>query len=489
MRSEERNEKVEKKVLWPQWIAGFGVYLLTTQLGLMCGWSSPHVHLLTGPNAPFPVTMSEVSWVVSLLNYGRFFGAIAGAVNINYFGSKAAVLISGVPGTLCWLFVIVANNVNWLYSSRFFGGICVGMTYSCYSLYVGEIAEPSIRGALVALATCGIPSGTFLMSVMGAYLPMRISAAISLAICIVMIGIFVWLPESPHHLIKKNLEEKAKLSIQWYHRNSDVETEFVGLRRFVENLNKLTLKSALDELVQYRKPLFIISCLIIYSQWCGINTVLFYMETILTSAKVSVIPPATVVIIVMPCGMVASCLSMVLMDRYGRKPLMIASCIGITISFVMLTVEFHLLGLGYNSKSVEGVSFAAMILFYMSVSLGAILVPQTVLGEVFAPHLKWLAACIISSIAAIAAIVSASTYLPLLNAMTERYLFLFFGVIIATAVPFTIFCVPETKGLSLQEIQKKFGGKSTPRVTSVYMETDKLSRGKIAGPFIILPSD
>lgn len=455
----------------------------------MCGWSSPHVHLLTSPGAPFPVTMSEMSWVVALLNYGRFLGAIAGAVNINYFGSKTAVLISGVPGALSWLFIIVANNVDWLYSSRFFGGICVGMTYSCYSLYVGEIADASIRGALVALATCGIPSGTFLMSVMGAYLPMQISAAISLVICIVLIGIFIWLPESPHHFTKKKLPEKAKSSIQWYHRDCDVETEFAGLQKFIENLNKLTLTSALGELIQHRKSLFIISCLIIYSQWCGLNTVLFYMESILTTAKVSAIPPATVVIIVMPCGMAASCLAMVLMDRIGRKPLMIASCAGITMSFVMLTIEFQLLDLGYDSRSVEGVPIAAMILFYMAVSLGVILVPQTVLGEVFAPHLKWLAACIISSIAAVAAIVSASTYLPLLNALTERYLFLFFAVIIVTAVPFTIFCVPETKGMSLQDIQKKFGSKSTPRITPVYVETDKFSRGKIAGPFIILPGD
>jgi len=97
------------------------------------------------------MTMNEASWVVSLLNLGRLIGAISGSVAVNYLGAKTSVFITSLPITLCWLFIIVANRVEWLYVARLLAGISLGKTYSCFSLYLGEIADPSIRGALVAL--------------------------------------------------------------------------------------------------------------------------------------------------------------------------------------------------------------------------------------------------------------------------------------------------------------------------------------------------
>ncbi|KOC64045.1 Facilitated trehalose transporter Tret1 [Habropoda laboriosa] len=427
----------------------------------MGAWSSPYVSQLTSPEFPFPVTMSQMSWVVSLLNLGRLFGAIGGASCINYLGSKTTILIASMPMALCWFFIIVANSVEWLYVARFCGGIGVGTAYSCFSFYLGEIAETSNRGALVALATSGVPIGNLVMSIMGAYLPMKTTAMISLALCVVLIVLFVYLPESPHHLIKKNLDEKAKSSIRWYHRDCDVELEFIALRKFIEDLGKQRLSNLLKDLrtVHFRKSMLIGIVLTTYNQLSGINHILFYMESILTSAKISVIEPAQVVIIVMAFGIVGSGVSMFLMDRCGRKMLMVLSCIGVTLSWCLLTIEFHLLSFGYDPKSVETVSIVAMCTFYTTVFIGILPVPLAMLSEIFAPHLKCVAACLTSILAGVVSFLTAFTYLPLLSALSERYLFLFYALLLATAIPFTIFCVPETKGLSLQEIQSKLVGK------------------------------
>ncbi|XP_076278206.1 facilitated trehalose transporter Tret1 [Lasioglossum baleicum] len=455
--SVEMGETVSLKVMWPQWIAGIGVLLLQAQVGFMAGWSSPYIGVLTSPESSFTITMVEVSWVVSLLNLGRLLGAFTGALCVNYFGSKKTILIISVPVFLCWLFVILATNVWWLYSSRFLGGLCLGMLYSSFSLYVAEIADPSIRGSLVGLAMSGLPIGSFLMSAMGPYLSMPVSSAICLVPCLIMMIIFAWLPESPHHLIKVRQDEKAKSSIKWYHPDCDVEQEFLSLKKFVDNNNGQTFLESLMEFRHacYVKSLLIITVLFTYSQLCGLNNMLFYMEAILRNAEVTVIDPAVAVIVVLATSIAGSFLSTVLMDRCGRKMLFILSCICLVLSFISLTITFQLLSFDVHSKALDGLSIFAMMLLNISVYAGLLTVPPAILSELFPPHLKCIAACYASCVAGISSFISTLTYLPLIELMTEQYVYLFYGLLLLTCVPFVRFYVPETKGLSLQEIQRR----------------------------------
>jgi len=129
----------------------FSVNLLLLEVGLMVAWSSPYIASLTTGEAHFSITLTEASWVISLLNLGRLVGAISGSVAVNYFGTKTTILITSMPLACCWLFTMLANRVEWLYAARFLGGISLGKVYSCFSLYLGEIADPKIRGALIFL--------------------------------------------------------------------------------------------------------------------------------------------------------------------------------------------------------------------------------------------------------------------------------------------------------------------------------------------------
>lgn len=429
-------------------------------MGLIGAWSSPYISQLTSTESEPVLTMTEVSWVVSLMNVGRLFGAIVGALGANYLGSKTTVLITSLPVAFCWLFMILADSVEWLYVARISGGASLGMIYSCFSLYLAEIADPKNRGALVAAGMTGLPFGNFIICIMGAYLPLKTSATIALGPCVILMIFLFLLPESPHHLIKKHMDEKAKASIRWYHRDCDVESEFINIQKFV-NLGDQPLVDTLKELnaPHFKKSIFIVSVLFIYSQLSGINNILLYMESILTSAKVSMLRPAQVVIIVMSFGIVGSFLSSFLMDRFGRRMLIIVSCVGVATSLCMLSIEFQLLNFGFRPEQVECVSIFAMLFFYISAFGGIIPVPAAILSEIFPSHLKCYAACIASCTSAIFGFISTSTYLPLLHLMTERYVFFFYGLFLLTAIPFTVFCVPETKGLTLQEIQSQLTDK------------------------------
>lgn len=96
--------------------------LLSVSFGLVIGWTSPYTALLTSGEAPVQITEDQASWVVSLLPFGRLFGAIAGSLAMEYYGSKRSVLVSGIPVIIGWVCIIFANSPTWLYISR----ICSG---------------------------------------------------------------------------------------------------------------------------------------------------------------------------------------------------------------------------------------------------------------------------------------------------------------------------------------------------------------------------
>ncbi|XP_066581522.1 facilitated trehalose transporter Tret1-like [Prorops nasuta] len=453
----EKSEEPKKRNLWPQFVAGFGVTLLLNQIGLSAGWSSPYVAKLTARDSPLVITFDEASWVVSLLNLGRLLGAIVGAVCVNYLGCKTSILITSLPMALTWIFTMVANRVEWLYIARLCGGIGMGMSYSNFPIYLGEVAHPKIRGMLMFLGMCGMSAGNLLMSIMGAFLDMEISSAICLAICLVLTGLFLWLPESPYHLIAIGNCEKARKSIAFYDRACDSQAELENLKNFVDSSQKLPFFKTLAEFrhPHVRRPMIVCLFLYMYCQMCGLNNILFYMESILISAKVTWMRPSVIVMCVMACGIVASALSIFLIDRYGRKLLLASSCALVAVSLVSLGAQFALIDWALDTTETQALALIAVFFFQIATFTGILPVPSTVLGELFAPNVKCVAACIGSVCVGIFSFTSAATYLPLVSLIGEKYTFWFYALLQLSAIPFIIFVMPETKGKSLQQIQSE----------------------------------
>ena len=182
----------------------FLVTLILLQVGVLSGWASPYLSKLKN-GTEIQANESDLTWIASLLNLGRFIGSFTGSIAVSYFGSKRTLLLTLILFIVCWTCTIVADRVEWLFLSRLSGGIGLGMIYSSYPLYLGEISLPKTRGALISLANCGATFGLLTGNVLGAALPMKHSGMIFLTLVCVVMLIFVWLPESPHHLVKSNL--------------------------------------------------------------------------------------------------------------------------------------------------------------------------------------------------------------------------------------------------------------------------------------------
>ncbi|XP_058804410.1 facilitated trehalose transporter Tret1-like [Phymastichus coffea] len=440
--------------LVPQWTAAAGVILVLSQMGIMCAWTSPYLAKLTTPaGETFLLDMDEASWVASLLNVGRFIGAIIGALCVNFWGSKNALIHTLIPMTLSWALIAIAKSAEMLYVARIMGGTGLGMAFSCFPLYIGEIALPTIRGAIVTIAFCGSPFGNVLASAICPYLSMSISAIVFLIPCVADIALFLWLPNSPHHLMKIGDEEGARKAISWYRSGEQVDEEFKEVQRFVSSPDSLK-----DKLNEFKNPpirmaFFIATMLFMYMQISGLNSLLFYQEIIIRKSKSELMNPSTSVILVSVSGAVTSILTINLMDRCGRKFLLIVSGLGLTLSMLMLGTHFELMDLGFDPRNFKWLPAASVFLFMVSFVFGLMPVPSAILSELFPANIKCVAACMASIAGALFAFIATKTYQPMVDLIGEAYVFYTYAALVITVVPFVLCFMPETKGKSLQEIQ------------------------------------
>ncbi|XP_025993915.1 facilitated trehalose transporter Tret1 [Solenopsis invicta] len=445
-----------KITVWPQWVTAFTITLATIVSGLSNGWASPYLAQLTSAEADVSLKLTDVeaSWVASLLSLGRVIGALLGAFFQEYAGLKRVLLLSSLPSLSSWILNICATSVTWLYLSRFCSGIGSGIMWPALSLYLGEIANPAIRGSLISLNVNIASVGMFLGNVMGPYLSMEMFCYISLVPNILFMVLFSLIPESPYHYALHGNIDEAEASLKWFRREADVKAEMQELQDFVDGANTSVLTKLKSLLLPVNlKNVLIMFGLNVFVQGSSFSTINAYAEIIVTSAKVN-ITPSIIVMAMCFATVIAGFIAILLVDRFGRKNLLILSSIGVAISFAALGLHFHLLSLNFDPEKLTWLSITSLLSFNLFVSCGLSTVPSTLIGEIFSANLKNLASLCVFSTNALLAFMFVKTYQPFVTLAGETIVFWSYGLFILAAVPYVRYLIPETTGKSLLEIQQ-----------------------------------
>lgn len=429
--------------------------LMMFTLGLMIGWTSPYLAQLLAKDSPLPITTDEASWVASLVYLGRLLGAIIGCISVKYFGSKQTLVFIGVPILVCWILIIPANSVIYLYVARIAGGISLGMSISSFPLYLGEVSSPTIRGTLVSLGMSGLASGVLVGSTMGAYISMSTFCYVSIVPNVAFVLLFMWLPESPHYLVLIGRLEDAQKSISRYNPQLNF---FKESNSFAEFDTTSVTPSLMDQIREFNLPFnrragMIGLALYFFMQFSGLGPITFYTEIIFDSGGLSLVSPATAVIVINVIGVIAGWAAVFIADLFSRKVLMIVSSAGTCISISALGTHFALLNNGFDPETLQWLLLASMIAFQCVTATGLIIVPNMILSELYSPKIKNLAACIASISVGLFGFTASKIYQPLVDLAGEAYVFWMHGILMAVSVIFSAFCLPETKGKSLHEIQ------------------------------------
>ncbi|XP_053692238.1 facilitated trehalose transporter Tret1-like [Sabethes cyaneus] len=420
-------------------------------------WSSPALVKLQSEDSPFPVTLDEGSWVVAIQAIGAVLGPIVAGLSVDRIGRKVTLLGTIIPIIAGWVLVGVGDTVAYLYAARFMFGVSYGTAYSVSPIYLGEITSDTIRGSAGTLITVLAKMGYLAVYCVGPYVEYRTLAWLGMVGPALFVFCFIWMPESPIHLLAKNNDEAAQKSLSWLRRSSTVVDELATLKVSVQQSQKE--RGTIMELFSpvYRKNIGITVMLVFGMQMTGMLVILGYAQTIfekistdLTSAEMSIVLGVV--------QMVAAIFPAVLVDRMGRRPLMLISTFGTTLGLATCSIYFAVDEIN-GASELGWIAFTSLLVYIVSYNLGLSTVSFSIISEIFPKNIRAYATAAFVMLGAVIVFGLAKLFQVTLDEVGPWLPFAIFGCCGAIACVLIYLYIPETKGKSLDEIQVILAGK------------------------------
>ncbi len=401
----------------------------------------------------FGLNSFQEGFAVSILLVGCIFGAaFAGALS-DRLGRRRLLLLSAVLFGISAVGAALSQNLTTFVIARLIGGLGVGAASILSPLYIAEISPARIRGSMVSLNQMTIVSGILISYFVGWALAgvgptnWRWMFGIMALPAVLFFVLLFRVPESPRWLIKQGRDDEAVGILSRVNGLEAARTEAGEIRA------ALALETgSLKELIRpgFRKALILGIVLAIFQQITGINTVIYYAPRIFEQAglgRVSALMQST---IVGAFNVLLTLVAIFLVDKLGRKPLLLVASAGMGVSFGLLGGAFYF-------KMFAGPWVLVLVLLYISffaMAMGPIV--WVVIAEIFPTRVRGAAMSIAIVFLWAADFVVSLTFPVMADKLSEAYTFWIYAVVCAASFVFILLALPETKGKTLEEIEKSW---------------------------------
>lgn len=411
---------------------------------------------------------SSLEWVTTTVLIGAVIGAVSSGKLSDYLGRKKMIIINAIIFAIGAVGCTYARDINFLMVMRVIIGIAIGITSYVVPMYIAEIAPTRRRGAMVTLNQLMITIG-ILVSYITDYLlgndanlqSWRWMFFVGLfPALILLIGMF-FLPETPRWLISKNRWAEGEAVLNKVEDPDLIRQTLSDLKRDIE-LDKHQAGSS-EILKPWLRPALIITVgIFFFQQFSGVNTIIYYSPIIFKMAGIvsnteSILPA----IIIGTVNVLACFLSVMLLDKVGRRKLYMIGIWGMIPSLALLGICFHFKeALGASLPIFAVLSIVCYIIF-IAISLAPL--GWLLISEVFPLNVRGVGMSIGSlSHWGFNAIV-AFTFFKLVNAFGVSQTFFFYSGICLIGMFWGRIYIPETKGKSLEEIEAHWRKGGSPR--------------------------
>jgi sugar porter (SP) family MFS transporter len=394
--------------------------------------------------------------VTSLLLVGAAVGALTAGRVADRVGRRPAVMITALVFVVGVLLAAFTPAYPMLLVARVIIGLAVGAASMIVPLYIGEVVPPRVRGGLVSLNQLAITAGILVsylidygLSSTGNWRLMfglAVIPAVALAI-----GIF-FQRESPHWLIRQGREDEARAVLRQLRDSGDIEAEVDEVRQVSQRQG-----GARELLSRNVRPLLYVGVLLaVFQQITGINTVIYYAPSLLQGAGLgnSAALLANVVNGAVNVGM--TIVAVWLLDRAGRRPLLLAGTAGMAAGMTITALAF--VGGSHLTGALALVAVLGLLVYTGSFAIGLGPVFWLLIAEIYPLKIRGAAMSVASMANWAANFVVTVSFLTLLNAISGVGVFFLFGFLTLIALAYFWRKVPETKGRSLQEIERELAG-------------------------------
>ena len=389
--------------------------------------------------------------VMGMALWGTVLGAIFGGIPTNKIGRKNTLLWIGILFFISALGSAFANDPYVFAAFRFIGGLGVGASTIAAPAYISEIAPAKDRGRLVAFYQFNIVLG-ILMAFLSNYLlndvgenSWRWMMGVQAIPSVIYVLLIISIPKSPRWLLSKFKNEEARKVLQIMGQEADYE----NMKKEIEiDNNNATLADDNIFLKKYRTPLVLAFLMAFFNQLSGINAFLYYSSRIFQEAGLGESTALLSSIGIGVVNLIFTLLGVFLIDKLGRKILMYIGSIGYIVSLSLVAMAFF-----FQWGGIAVPVFLFLFIAAHAIGQGAVI--WVFISEIFPNHLRasgqsfgstthWVLAAIIPSL------------IPFLfSTVGPGVVFLFFAVMMVFQLLFVAFMMPETKGISLEELSKK----------------------------------
>lgn len=405
----------------------------------------------------FNFSHTAVGVMASALPFGAligsmFIGAVIASHFTKYLGRRSILFLAGVLFLLTSIGTATAH-VEWFFIlSRLILGLAIGLAAVITPLYLGEIAPKELRGAVVAVYQLAITVGIFsaysisyLLIEKQAWRMMFASSAIPSII--LLIGV-LFLPESPRWLVSSGRLDQAKKVLKRLRKKEPIEREFREIEKTL--LNESNQKSWQSAFSKPLSPvLFLGIMLFCLQQLSGINVIIYFAPQIFknigfSNATGQILATLGIGLV----NMLVTFLAIAWIDKIGRRKLLLFGFIGTGISLITLTLVSR-----YHSNLLIYFSLPCLLVYIFSFAISLGPIPHIAMSEIFPLHIKGIGMGM-SSMSNWGFNTLTVFSFPLLQANCGLEItFALYGTICFLGFLYTLYAMPETKNLSLEEIE------------------------------------
>ena len=442
------DEPIGRAVVWTSAITALGGLLFGYDTGVVSG-ALLFLHTSFGDLSSF-----QLELVTSVLLVGAAIGALVAGRLSDVIGRRPTILITALVFVAGVLGAAFSPQFWFLIVMRFVIGLAVGSSSMVVPLYIGEVAPPRVRGALVSFNQLAITLGILVSYLIDYSLSSSENWRLMFGLAaipatLLFVGMLTQ-AESPAWLVIKGHEDEARRVLRRVRSpDHDIDGEIAEIRNVTEQ--KGTYRDLLAPAV--RRAVVIGVMLAIFQQITGINTVIYYTPTLLHDAGLG---NSAALLANVGNGIVNVTMTVVaiwLIDRVGRRILLLSGTSGMVVGLSIIALTFAIGG-DHLSTTAAIVAILALALYTGSFAIGLGPVFWLLISELYPLRIRGKAMSVATIANWSANFVVTISFLTLLNAISNAGTFFLFAALSLVAVLYFNANIPETKNLSLVQIER-----------------------------------